>query len=303
MHSAVRSVVLALCLLLIHPFTASAQRAVSVAPAGVVSACPMNEADGQAGQSDPTGYTLSNATITGGERTLFVIVIGQSNAANDRPTKYTVTNTTKLRMLNPYDGNVYRLKDQQLGPNGSNGNMFTKVFDTLITNAVFGSVIVANVSRSGSGSRKWRGYRETRGTNFDNAQAVVCRARALGLFVPNADLSVAVQIAFGETDKTDGLTQAEWLTNVRDLRAGLVDAGLPSTAKWFVNVETLESNATSANVAAAQANIVDNVTYFAGGNLDSLTGATNRRADNTHFTDTGHDNAAALIVTAYDAVY
>lgn len=277
--------------------------AIRIPSAGVVNQFAMTEADGNTGTSDPTGYTASNATITGGEKTLFVLIIGQSNAANDRPTQYTVTNTTKLRVLNPYNGSVYRMKDPQLGPNGGNGNMYTKAFDTLITNGVFGSIIVENVSRSGQGSRKWMGYRQTRGVNFDNAVVAVRRAQAAGLFIPNADLSVAVQIAFGENDKIDGLTQAEWLTNVRDLRAGLLDVGLPASAKWFINVETMESNATSANVAAAQASIVDNVTYFAGANLDSLTGATYRRADNTHFTDAGHDAAAALLATAWDAVY
>jgi len=271
--------------------------------AGVLNQYAYNEADGQSGQSNATGYTLSDATIS--EKTLVVLVIGQSNGANDRPTKYTVANSTKLRMINPYNGSAYRLKDQQLGPNGANGNRYTKVFDTVISNGTggFGSVIVQNISRSGSGSRLWRGYRLSPGTNFQNAQVAVKRTRALGLYVPNANVEHVVWINFGETDKANSVTTAEWIANVQDLRAGLLDVGLPASAKWFINKETYENSGTSTDVQNAQTGIIDNVTYFAGANCDQYTSATYRRGDGTHLTDTGHDTIAAAEVTALDAVY
>jgi lysophospholipase L1-like esterase len=54
----------------------------------------------------------------------------------------------------------------------------------------------------------------------------------------------------------------------------------------------------STAVQAAQVGIVDNVTIFSGGDLDSFN-ATYRQADNTHPNDTG---AAAMATAVYNAM-
>jgi hypothetical protein len=56
------------------------------------------------------------------------------------------------------------------------------------------------------------------------------------------------------------------------------------------------------NITGAQAAVVDNVTVFASGNIDSLTGtAVNRQADDLHLSDAGAAAAATLIFNAMHA--
>ena len=54
-------------------------------------------------------------------------------------------------------------------------------------------------------------------------------------------------------------------------------------------------------IQAGQAALVDNVNVFFGGDIDSLTTATNRQADGTHLNDTGAASATTAIVAAMHA--
>jgi len=66
------------------------------------------------------------------------------------------------------------------------------------------------------------------------------------------------------------------------------------SGRQFINQETILANTTNPTVAAAQAALIDNVTYFVGGNMDSLTAGTNRQADGTHLTAAGQASQATL---------
>jgi len=72
--------------------------------------------------------------------------------------------------------------------------------------------------------------------------------------------------------------------------------------KWTVAKETWFVGAVSAAVQAAQLALVDNVSIFAGENMDDNINATQRVGDNTHLNATGGNTATSLAIAAITAI-
>jgi hypothetical protein len=102
----------------------------------------------------------------------------------------------------------------------------------------------------------------------------------------------------GEIEVGLGTTQAVYAARLATIKANMIAAGF--SGRFFINVETWAAGSVSAAVQAAQAAFVDNVSVFAGGNLDTLN-ATYRHPDNVHFKDNGAASAATLIHNAMRA--
>ncbi len=247
------------------------------------------------GFADTTGRTGASSAITGGEKTAVIIIPGQSNVANSRPSDYTVTQA-KSHALNIYDGAVYVAKDPQLGADSTDGSFAGILADKLIVAGTFTRVILVPIAMDGSQVQDWT----PRGPYFQRLRVAYLRCRANG-WVGNADVHMLVLLGIGETDNVLNTTQANWQAYFQEMKAGLDGYGF--TGKYWVNKQSMSSNAVDATIQAAQAAVVDNVRVFACADVDSLTGGTNREADGTHLSDTGMTNMAELCKVALAAHY
>lgn len=234
--------------------------------------------------------TIRDPRLNIGESTAVFIVAGQSQAANYQPTA-TPTNASKIDQISIDDGGCYAAIDPLLGcNNGANtGNLFLRVADKLITNGDWDRVILVPCAVGGTSITRW-----TAGGDL-HSRLLAARARSVARGLP----VTAVLWQQGEADGAAGMSQANWQTHFGNMLTAFRATG--ETCPWLVAKSTLQSNATSSAIRAAQAAVVSG-TVFAGPDTDTLTGGTNR-ADGTHFTSTGANAAADLWVTAIEAVF
>lgn len=238
----------------------------------------------------------SNALVNG-ETTLVVGIIGDSISANSGPSAYTVTQT-KVENLNIYSaaGDVYDYKDPVIGASDGPGSQWGILGDRLRSTSRYARVIYIDPSIGGSTSIDWG-----KAGNLNNRARVAClQARALGWPVSGSgnggNWKMVWLYRLGTNDKAVGTSPSNFTAAAQSTFQTLRDYGC--TAKILVSTVTMVSNVVDAGLQAAQAGLVDNVTTFAGDNLDSLTGGTNRSVDGTHLTLTGETNDSPLVDTA-----
>lgn len=247
-----------------------------------------------------TGLTPSLFTPNPAQKTLALIVAGQSNWTNVTPTLYT-PNASALQ-LNVYDGAIYAIADKMLGNSdeGSSfgpGNISARVADKLLiaNGGTFDKVVVANIAIGGTAVSDWG----SSGTLYDRSIVAMRRFAQNGMTPGATGVSFAFLWGQGEQDTGLGTGTSAYQTALSGIISHLQSAG-GFTGRFFICKETWSGGTTSSNVQTAQINVIDNVTIFSGGNLDSLN-ATNRYADNTHFNDTGAPAAATLVFNAMHA--
>lgn len=247
--------------------------------------------------SDTNAKTLRSSVINTGIKNLVLITAGQSQWTSVIPTGFTPTNASVVDNFNIYDGANYALAGQLLGcqytPANGAGNLSGRVADLLVTNGKFDRVIVAPVAIGASSIAQW----ET-GTLSQRIPVALKRLAARGITPATTGVTFALIWGQGETDGVNGTAQAVWQTSFGNIKSAAIAAGF--SGRIFVVEETWNGGITYPTIQAAQAAVVDSVTVFAGGNLDSLN-ATNRQADNTHFNDTGAAAAATLVYNAMHA--
>lgn len=253
--------------------------------------------------NDTTAKTIRALSVNPAQKTLFLISAGQSNATNICPTKYTPANPTKIDNFNPFTGLNYAATDVLLGVSTTDtgtfcANHILRVADNLVTSAKFDRVVIAPVAVSGTNIIHWSPESDALGL-YRTIQSTYLKVLAQGFSVNTAGLFFAVLWNQGESDQRDGTTQLAY-TNSFNAMKGAIQSYIPN-CKIIVSRETWFVGAVSTAVQNAQAAVVDNVTVFAGGNLDSIT-ATGRQADNTHFNDTGAATAASLSASAIQAI-
>lgn len=247
------------------------------------------------GYQNRDGLTISTPRLTAGENTGVFVVAGQSNSASYGTGPYTITNTTKLDMVDPYNGGTYRMVEPVLGCNvgtsPDNTNLFVRCFDTMITAGIFQRIIACYIGVNGSPISHWD-------TGGDCNQKLLVASRRLA----SVGLTISGFLWLqGESDA--GIAQATYAAALARV------IGTPRAegynAPWFIGKASYLGGVVDANVQAAQVAAVNNTTIFAGGDTDTLTGtAVNRQvANNTHFKSAGADAAAALWKTALDAVF
>lgn len=246
---------------------------------------------------DTTGRTARNTAINPAQRTLIAILAGQSLNAGNNPTLYVPTNTASIDNFNLYDGSSYPVTDVVLGGYGTAGgagigNHNVRVYDTLITNGKFDRVIFGCIAIGGTSILDYAA-----GGVYADRIAVMMRRLAWRGYAPGmTGTSWLIDYMIGETDNQLGTSQAAFTAGMASANALAAAAGFAGTI--IVNQDTMISNATSAAIRAAQAASVGGSVKL-GGDIDTLTGGSNRQADGTHLTDVGAAAAATLKYNAY----
>lgn len=254
--------------------------------------------------NDIAGRTVQSAAINTSVRNLVLFVLGQSNNESEAPTAYTPTNGSKIDNFNILNGQLYVAKDPQLGtswnPTGP-GTMAFRIADTLITNNKFDRVILVPMAIGGTAAFSWGlggGAPAASGgaALYTRPCAAMSRLTAKGI-VQGTNVTFAADWGQGETDSGSGTSQVNYQTNLSQMISKLQSCGF--LGRFFIKLETWINGATSATIRAAQTAVVDNVTIFQGGDMDTLNNS--NRVDTTHFNDTGVAAAAALEITAMHA--
>jgi len=254
-----------------------------------------------AGQAPYRGTgTPSFLTINSSQKTLALLVAGQSNWTNVTPTLYTPTNSSVIRQLNIYDGATYTISSNVLGCSYYQGtfgpgNPSVRVADLLVTNGSFSNVIICNYAVGSTKISQW----DVSGPLYDYGHVAMQRFANLGLTPSTPGVTFGFLWGQGESDNIPGGTsQSAYATSLSNVITKMNNSGF--VGRFFICEETWISSTVSSAVEAAQIAAVDNVTVFSGGNLDSLT-SSNRQADSTHFNDAGAAAAATLVYNAMHA--
>lgn len=215
------------------------------------------------------------------------VMAGQSMAANSAPTPYTPTNSANVFNMNAYDSSVTLAKDPLIGCSNEGGNYLSRLADNLVTNAVYDRVVLAPVSIAGSSIEQW-----LPANNLYFNYVLTAAQRLAGWGVP------ITAFLWDQGTSNDGTSQASYESSLNTLITAVRDRGY--TAPWLIAQHTMKSDDTTiSTVRAAQAAVVNGTTIFAGPDLDTLTGATNRNAGSKpHLTDVGAASAATLWETA-----
>lgn len=253
--------------------------------------------------NDPNAKTLRALSVNPAQKTLFMIPAGQSNAVNVCPTKYTPINPTAIDNFNPFTGLNYAATDVLLGSTTLDTGTFCanhclRVADNLVSSAKFNRVIIAPCAISGTNMIHWSPETDVLGC-YRTIQSTYLKLSSQGFSVDTPGLYFLVYWVQGESDTRDGTSQAAY-TNSFNAMKNAIQAYIPnckilvSRCSWYIG-------SVSSAVQNAQTAVVDNVTVFAGGNLDSI-GAGGRQADNTHFNDSGAATAASLSASAIQAI-
>ncbi|NUU39633.1 sialate O-acetylesterase [Tardiphaga robiniae] len=245
----------------------------------------------------------SSFSVDPAKKLLVLFSAGQSLPSNACPTIYTPSNPSKLHNLDPTTGQIYAAADPLLGTTlqaagAGVANYNLRLADTFVSNAVFDEVLIVTVAVGATSISQWTGGASTFGPLFRNIESASLKLAARGITPLTTGAIFAVTWNQGESDTQFGTSQAAYQASFAALKAA-VDVYLPSV-RWFVATESWLSGSVSSAVQAAQAAVVDNVTVFAGANMDSLT-SSHRLPDNTHLNDAGAAQAAALTYTAMRA--
>jgi len=251
------------------------------------------------GYSDAHLRTLrSLQTVDTTKKNLILITSGDSNMASVGPSAYTVVNTTVNDNLNIYDGAMYGAADPLLSstyfPSFGTGGITAQVADKFITATTFDRVICVPCSVGGSTTTMWAA-----GGVLYNRLAVVMRRLAARDITPattNCTFAIINQIGANE----HGVLQATYQANVAQTINKAKDAGF--VGRVFISQYSRLSGSTDATIRAAQAALVDGVTYFDGGDIDAITAVgANVQADNTHMSTAGQAAAATNYKTKMSA--
>ena len=250
------------------------------------------------GYTTTTGRTAESAAIGSGEKTLVAIVAGQSLAGNHGVSLYNPTNAALVQNLNIPNNTLYRLVDPVLGASGTDGSFIGRLGDKLIDGLSYERVIFIPIAIGATSVQEWKP------SGFYNHRliAAALRAKALGWLDANADITPCVLWQQGEANGTDGTTQAQYEAWFVELQTTLLGRGID--IPWLLAKSTMVTNTVSSTIRAAiDALVSPAANRYAGPDVDSLTGGTNRQAEGTHLSDTGNDACAALWKTAIDAAF
>jgi hypothetical protein len=274
---------------------ALAQRGVSAPDPYIVNDVVNGPSNVGGGPSHNVGsLSLRSQTTNPAQRTLVLIIAGQSNAANVVPTRVAPTNGSVIDQMNLYDGAIYSVAGNLVGCSNddSHGNMNPQIADKFISGGQFDRVILADVSISTTTIAQW-----ATGPLSTRIPAILRRLAARGITPASTNVTFAFLWEQGESDT--GTAQAAYQSAFNTIvSTQLTPNGF--SGRIFVAEETMLSSTVNATIQAAQVALVDNTTIWSAGNLDALTGA-NRQGDGTHWSDTGAPNAATAIYNAMHA--
>jgi len=247
------------------------------------------------GNSTPVSLT-PRATINTAETNVVVILAGQSLAANTSGTYSAPTNASAINNVNIYDGASYPPAANLLGCTNSaigTGNVGTYLADQIINAGKAQRVWLVPIAVGGTSVADW-----ATGNLSGRIGVTMRRLASRGITPSTTNTSFIFVWMQGEQDASLGTSSAAYQASFATIVSALTGAGF--SGRIFVNLETY-SGSTNATIRAAQAAVVNGTTIFQGGDIDTLTGGTNRQGDSTHLTAAGASAAAGLIWTAIHA--
>jgi hypothetical protein len=233
--------------------------------------------------------TKVSSALVGGQTTLVILAMGQSTIANYDDTLYTPASSL-VHNFNICGGNIYQAKDPLLGCTGWVGGCWLgRLGDKLISGGVCQRVILVPIAVGATEVARW-------GTGGDLNHRIIVAKNRLAAAGLTPDCAIWHQ---GERDQTIGTNQATYAAGL----AGVISTtrALYPNVPLFINQVSVTNYTAYSPVTAAQIAAVDHANkVWAGANSDSLLGA-NRQSDGTHWTATGSDAIAALMVSALHA--
>ncbi len=251
------------------------------------------------GLRNTNGRTRVDATLVGGQRTLVIIVPGQSNCCSVAPTAYVAT-SPQSHCLNIYDGGVYLMQDPILGashfvPTGNpqlGGSWVSRLGDKLIAAGYADRVIMVPCGMAGS----WIGDWDPAASPINNYQRIRVALRRCSSRGLTPDAIIWHQ---GENDSGSGTAAATYTAIGNRMIAQTRTDGY--AGPWFINTVSWNGGTVSSTIQGAQAAMVNHSSaVWAGFNADTL-GLTYRQVDMGHLNDTGMDACASGVVTALHA--
>lgn len=255
------------------------------------------------GNDDLTGHSCRTdagglpcvPTINTSVKTLVLFAWGDSIGASSVPSPFVPTNVANIDNFSIYNGGLYADLDPLIGQTQTvlgTGSMNPRLADLLITNGSFSRIIIVPANVGGSSSSMWG----IGGPLYNKVCAGIRRLTQRGITPATTGVTFAAIVRLGPNE--GGTSSAAYQAFVNQQVLYMKSCGF--SGRVFVDISTMLSSVVNPTIQAAQSGLVDNVTFFAGGNLDSLTGG-NKQADGTHPSDTGSANGAALEYTAMHA--
>lgn len=234
------------------------------------------------------GKTSESAPAQAG--TGVFICLGQSLIGNHGASDFDPGSSSVLQ-IDINAGGVYRCKDPVIGATGTVGGLVSRLGDQIRVDGMFTRTLMVPGAIGGSDIHQWIDS----GLFHHRLRVCILRVRQLGL-TPTAFLWEQGQ---GSSHVND------WDEHIREI----VDSarGLQCSAPWFIAKCTMQGNVVDATLQAKQESLWgtthNGVNIYAGPDIDSLTGGTNRQGDGTHLTDTGNASAATLWSNALNVVF
>jgi hypothetical protein len=182
---------------------------------------------GGLGLRDTAGKQEVPAALKADEKTLVLVIGGQSNSTNISPTRYQPRHREQCQQVNVYDGKVYLAADPLVGTQGGGGSWASRLCDLVLDAGDADRVIMVPIALSGTSSEHWRTVLSHR------LIVAVLRLKDLGYLKPQRNLHVLVLDGQGETDATNGTTGEQFRSNKLALIETAKRAGLDAPCGCF----------------------------------------------------------------------
>lgn len=224
------------------------------------------------------------------KRTGVLLIMGQSNAANNGQKRFTTQYPD--RVVNYLDGRCYVASSPLLGGTGQGGEYLTPLADQLIANGIYENIVIIVVAVGGSPISRWQRDGDINEVLTDLLKSVQTKYRITGVIWHQ-----------GGSDFSQKTTSKVYVASFRSLVSTLTE--LHVEAPIFVAIESRGCQAvgwTEDNpVAIALRQVVDKKNIFFGANTDRLV-EWKDRYDSCHFNEAGQLRTAEAFANSMSAV-
>jgi hypothetical protein len=241
-----------------------------------------------------SGKTQRDGSLVASQKTLVLVIFGQSNTCNVNPSAYVASNASVIDNFNIYNGGTYAATTPLIGCSCSTlgpGNPFLRLADKLITSGTFDRVILVPAGIGATTAAMWAA------DSYNRIAVTGRRLAAARLLGSTATVAVAYQQ--GETDA--GATSQVAYTS--SLNTFITNVRLWHSGPIFIAQSSWNGTISDTNITNAQASVVTNTAngIWSLGNMDANTTTWRQGAGNTHLSDTGADAWATAMQTALHA--